>query len=331
MKWKFLGDVSQKSARISMFLLFGLLGLSMAFFVFAEDTVSTKNIFQDSDQDGLSNDEEGLYGTDPLNKDSDGDGYMDGVEVESGYDPMKPSPGDKLIPENSATENTSTTTSKTEENLTEKASAEIANIIKENASGAEGEVSLDMINESVQSLLTQANEEIILPEVNVSEIKVETVSKKLKGEERKEKEKEQALTYLTTMAYVFANNSPKTLHSENDLSSLLTSLSTDSLSAITFGNDDYLEKLAEKGDKTLKEIEDIKVPEGMLDIHVQAIKMAKYSAQLKDEIKPDPSDPLGQIARLTKVQGLMGVAATLSLEVQKKLSEYGIDELPIDL
>lgn len=314
-----------------MFLFFGLLGLSMAFFVFAEDTVSTKNIFQDSDQDGLSNDEEGLYGTDPLNKDSDGDGYMDGVEVESGYDPMKPSPGDKLIQENSVTENTAAITSKTEENLTEKASAEIANLIKENVGSTEGEVSLDMINESVQSLMSQSSEEIILPEVNVSEIKIETIPKKLKGDERKEKEKEQALTYLTTMAYVFANNSPKTLRSENDLSSLLTNLSTDSLSAITFGNDDYLEKLAEKGDKTLKEIEDIAVPEGMLDIHVQAIKMAKYSAQLKDEIKPDPNDPLGQIAQLTKVQGLMGVAATLSLEVQKKLSEYGIDELPIDL
>ena len=32
-----------------------------------------------------------------LEKDTDGDGYGDGIEVESGYDPLKPAPGDKVI------------------------------------------------------------------------------------------------------------------------------------------------------------------------------------------------------------------------------------------
>ncbi len=42
---------------------------------------------QDSDNDGLTDEEEATYGTDSSNTDSDGDGYLDGEEVEHGYDP----------------------------------------------------------------------------------------------------------------------------------------------------------------------------------------------------------------------------------------------------
>jgi len=42
----------------------------------------------DSDQDGLTDREEvKVYQTDPLNSDTDGDGYKDGEEIASGYNP----------------------------------------------------------------------------------------------------------------------------------------------------------------------------------------------------------------------------------------------------
>lgn len=44
----------------------------------------------DADNDGLTQAEENLYGTDPENSDSDGDGYPDGAELLNGYDPTKP-------------------------------------------------------------------------------------------------------------------------------------------------------------------------------------------------------------------------------------------------
>ncbi|MGH8551231.1 MAG: IPT/TIG domain-containing protein [Methylococcales bacterium] len=44
----------------------------------------------DSDQDGLSNRDEGIFGTDPLNPDTDGDGFSDGVEIEGNSDPRDP-------------------------------------------------------------------------------------------------------------------------------------------------------------------------------------------------------------------------------------------------
>jgi len=43
----------------------------------------------DSDQDGLTDAEEPLFGTDPKKPDTDGDGFLDGAEVKGGYDPAK--------------------------------------------------------------------------------------------------------------------------------------------------------------------------------------------------------------------------------------------------
>lgn len=323
--------ISRVQMRTSLLLFFGLLISSVTFFVSADDTMTDKNIFQDSDQDGLSNDEEALYKTDPLDKDSDDDGYTDGVEVESGYDPRKPAPGDKLVDtKEGSRENESQVGAST--NLTTQVSEQIATMVQESTLEGGEEVTLDTITESVQSVLEQTDQEIVLPEVSVDEVKVKQVSKKLKEAERLEKEKEDAVEYLTVMAYILANNSPKKFHSQNDLSSLLTSLGTDSLSAITLGNTKYLEDLSKKGEKILEETKEIEVPEGMLDVHVRAIKMAKYSITLKDEVsKTNPSDPLGQIASLSKLQGFFGVVSDFSQEIYSKMAEYGIKEIPIDL
>lgn len=47
------------------------------------------NDSNDIDHDGLSDDDEAYYSTDPKNPDSDGDGYLDGEEVMSGCNPKK--------------------------------------------------------------------------------------------------------------------------------------------------------------------------------------------------------------------------------------------------
>lgn len=55
----------------------------------------------DSDNDGLSNDEEKRIGSNPLSADSDQDGFLDGDEVRNGYNLLKPAAeGDKIIYEN---------------------------------------------------------------------------------------------------------------------------------------------------------------------------------------------------------------------------------------
>lgn len=47
-----------------------------------------KMLVKDSDHDGISDDDEKVFGTDPQNPDSDGDGFLDGAEVKEGYNPL---------------------------------------------------------------------------------------------------------------------------------------------------------------------------------------------------------------------------------------------------
>ncbi|MDZ7611183.1 MAG: hypothetical protein U5L10_00240 [Candidatus Moranbacteria bacterium] len=74
-----------------------LLVLTVSWFGLSRADIKGYNVFKDSDGDGLLDMEEKVYGTDPSNSDTDGDGYSDGVEVKSGYDPLKPAPGDRII------------------------------------------------------------------------------------------------------------------------------------------------------------------------------------------------------------------------------------------
>lgn len=58
---------------------------------------NSNSVFADSDQDGLTDQEEKALGTNPDNSDTDSDGYSDGKEVQSGYNPLKSAPGDKIM------------------------------------------------------------------------------------------------------------------------------------------------------------------------------------------------------------------------------------------
>ncbi|OGY36058.1 MAG: hypothetical protein A3E36_02420 [Candidatus Andersenbacteria bacterium RIFCSPHIGHO2_12_FULL_45_11b] len=51
----------------------------------------------DPDNDGLTNAQESLWGTNPNNPDSDADGYKDGEEVAACHNPLVPTPNDKLL------------------------------------------------------------------------------------------------------------------------------------------------------------------------------------------------------------------------------------------
>jgi len=63
-----------------------------------EQSFGTDPLSTDTDQDGLTDKEEvKIYQTDPLNPDTDGDGLKDGEEVRQGLNPKNPSPNAKLM------------------------------------------------------------------------------------------------------------------------------------------------------------------------------------------------------------------------------------------
>jgi len=62
-----------------------------------EGQLGTDPFKADTDGDGLNDHQEAkVYLTNPLNPDTDGDGYLDGEEVSHGYDPKDPTYGAKL-------------------------------------------------------------------------------------------------------------------------------------------------------------------------------------------------------------------------------------------
>ena len=319
--------------RKHFFVLFGLLFLSGAFFVSAADELSGKNIVEDPDQDGLTTEEERLYGTDSMNRDTDGDGYSDGVEVKGGYDPIKKAPGDKIVVEKES--DTAETFGVGGENLTEQTAQEIVTLIQEaqNEDGGDAEVSLDELTAVAQGITSGNVEEIVLPEVDIDTIKTEKVScKKLSEKKCDEKVKEAVTEYLVVISYILASNSPSSFDTEDEFDLLTNSISDDVIFALASGDVSKLDAFAENGEKMLEQIYEVTVPEEMLDVHVKAIKLAKFAATLKEDVSTNPDDdPMKMIASLSKVQGFLNVAVSFTLEVQSKISEYGIVEIPIEL
>lgn len=55
-----------------------------------QTTSSTSTQIQDTDDDGIPDDQERLYGTDPYKADTDGDGFTDAQEIKNGYNPLGP-------------------------------------------------------------------------------------------------------------------------------------------------------------------------------------------------------------------------------------------------
>ena len=300
------------------------------FAVQAESSTSTKNIFVDTDQDNLSLEEEKLYGTDPNKADTDGDGYSDGVEVESGYNPLVKAPGDRIIKqgekntEQANTENDS-------KNLTKEVSQQISSVLS-TVGNENDQVTFDQINGAVEQVLSGQTTEVQLPEVDIKNIKLKKApSKDLKEKERKSQERKDVLEYLTTISYIVANNSPAQFTNEDEFGGVLGNLSNQAILTLASGNKDFTNTLADRGQKILDETKDLEVPEAMLDIHVKALKMALYAVSLKEEINPNGKDPLGQIATLSRLQGLLGVSAQFVTEVQGALKKYEITDIPLQL
>ena len=64
--------------------------------IISDQEITAEDIVQDSDGDGLTDKEEEVVGTDPLNPDTDGDGKLDGEEIVHGTDPLNSDADDTI-------------------------------------------------------------------------------------------------------------------------------------------------------------------------------------------------------------------------------------------
>lgn len=312
------------------FLLF--LFLTLAFFAFyasADEAENGQNFFQDTDQDGLSNEEEKAYGTDPNSTDTDNDGYSDGVEIESGYDPIKPAPGDRVVPDVTSIA-TVQGGADPSENVTLKTADAVANIVQDAASNPDpqGGVSMENLDVALQNALGGADEELVLPEIDTKDIKIKKVSKKLKGEKRKEQEKRDVLEYATVVAYIAASYSPIEIADEGEAEGAIRKISSGAMTSFQLGDFQYLDDLEKRAKSVSEQMKDVEVPEEMLDLHVRGLQLLTYASSLKGELKGNQVDPLKQVSNIGKTQALINELNGYLSDISSKYSELGIDNIP---
>jgi len=326
-----------RSVKINLFVFIGLLVLGFSFLSFAEEKSQTgNNIFLDSDQDGLSNDEEKTYGTDPNNADTDGDGYSDGVEVKGGYNPLKPAPGDKIsITEETTLNNTAVQAMTNKGNLTQNVSDQMASLISEKSISNEA-IGIEDIDAIINRATTEGETSILdnLPEIDMDTVKIKKQDyNKLTEKERLAKEKEDSTAYLTSVIYILLNNAPKKISSEKDISDLsqdfnsnITSLSSNMLDL------NYFTGLAEKGDSVIKQLEAIEVPEQMVERHVKGIQLFQYAKKLKDELGSTANDdPLATIVVLSRAKEFISLSSEFFDTTMQDLTSLGFNDLPINI
>ena len=313
-----------KNAKLSLFILAGLLVLSFSVFAAAQEKNTSQNIFLDSDQDGLSDAEEKTYGTDPHKADTDGDGYSDGVEVKSGYNPLRPAPGDRIIPEPIKATISNNQDSVKKVNLTSQLAKKITDLAN-NIDPNTQTISLDEIKTIAQDSVNQSVTTDDLPEVAADEIKIKKQNfTGLSETKKKELMKEDFTNYIVAIFYIMSSNSPKPLTSSDDINGAMASTTQEISNALASQDTSSLSTLGETGTKILEQLKDIEVPEDLVALHTKALRFAKYAVNVPDMIAPDSADPLAQLTNFSKLQAFIETLMSFNSDMQSKFSEYGI-------
>lgn len=313
-------------------LFLGVLALfSWVFIGFAqESSESGKNLFADYDQDGLSNEEETAYGTNPDVSDTDGDGYSDYVELTSGYDPLKPAPGDRILPQQELAVGEGVEKMQDQENnLTEEVASKLAGAVSANVSG-DSDLTLADIEKVVQDSVDVSSQVPKLPDVDISRIKIKDQTYTGSSEEeRKEKIREDAAKYLSAISYIILLQFPQISsgNNEEDSLALMETSFIGIMQSFISGKSEQIDALAESGKKATEQMFDVEVPESLLEVHIRGIQFAQYAQELKKNITVNPGDPLKSISNLSVAQGFLVSVQAFFSEVEKQFSDLGIEDM----
>lgn len=326
-----------KKIKLTFLVFFFILISGYSLSIFATENSSEENIASDIDQDGLSDEDEKKYGTDINNPDTDRDGYSDGAEVNSGYNPVKPAPDDKLVPA-TTTDAESNLTLKSVEgettesgNMTDDLSNQIAALLANNELG-DGGISMEKINGLIEETLANKISFDDLPTVDESQIKIMKQDYSGFSEEKQARKKqEDNEAYLSAIFYMLANNSPRSIASEEEIKSFSDEI-VSKIPMVTSSDSgvEYFNDLAERGAKMLAELSDLEVPTDMLEIHKKGLQLATYGVSLKDKVSINNEDPIASIVSLSQVENFLTLVTDFSTEVEGKLEELKLSDFVID-
>jgi hypothetical protein len=333
---------------IASFVVFTATFLALA------ENKNGNSLFLDSDQDGLTDQEERMIGTDPNNPDTDGDGYSDGKEVESGYSPLKPAPGDRIVPAapSSAPAESDSTAPAAENdllgtdalydlssdpenpNLTNEMIGQLMQLTEEKGDSSDSflnnpSYSSEDLEQVAQKALQTVDITKDLPEIKDSELNIlpPVDNKKLDEEEIKEKQKEEIEKYLSQSAFIFAANAPFPVENPADLQNQVSAESDNLIAAVYSGDKTKVDEYAQKAQAGIDQMKKVAVPHILKDIHKSMLQLAIYTLNLKDDISLNTQDPIKSLAAASSLQVVAQGAMKLQSEFSAILTEYDIESI----
>jgi len=228
--------------------------------------------------------------------------------------------------ENNTAANIFTATASTpsaETNLTKEIAQKIS-VIAASPNGEAQQISADQLKNMVSESLNTTFSEDELPPINKDAIKIKKQNySNLSEAAAKEKEKADAITYTAGLFYIFNSNLPNPVSSLGDLPAFFTSLTGALLPVFTAGDTSSLDQLSDSGEKILEQMNDLEVPEKLIDAHLKGLRFAQYAALLKTKLTTqDPNDPVGELANLSQISGFLESLLNFSTEASQILSVY---------
>lgn len=242
----------------------------------------------DTDGDGLPDDLERIYQTDPENPDTDGDGYEDGLEVANGYDPTKKAPGDKITIPKPAVPSPAPTY--TEQFLSR--------------TGLPPEPRSLLKSDELGSFIAEANVRGFLPDVPDADITIVSVAGK------------DAITrYLDAVSIPQnANISPV---SAEQLSAAFKTLATN-------GDEAPLTSLVAKLSRNVEELKRAPVPGEAIALHKQFVAATVALRDNAEKLLAYRTDYVGALVAASRIENLRSVFKAVAEGIQQLEEKYGI-------
>jgi len=258
----------------------------------------------DSDNDGLPDWQEKIYGTDPHNPDTDGDGYLDGEEVASGYDPTKKAPNDALA---------GTDTSKLRplpQNLTQALSQKLSQAVVEGkikSFDAQGKPltveSLQQeanLNSAADEAMRQQLAEFALPNFPDSDLKISS-----------QNSKEAALAYLASLG----NALRKIPHAD---------VSEIEMFAQAMENNDYskIDEYQKIYTDSYQNLKAVSVPSDLIAFHKGILGTLLVTSNIYAAVRNTNNDPLKTIVALNQYRQLDTKLTDITNQMLAQIKNY---------